>query len=160
MQGPIHGRALAEEGLNTFQNAGRKGQVSTLQCYVGICCHASGDYEDARLFMNQSLATAIENGESYFKGRALIWQGRILEKLSYKAPLEAEQRIEEGLETLTELDTKPDISIGHLFLGELYAQRNQGKAAKTHLKVAEASFKAMNMDYWIEETGKIKKHYE
>jgi hypothetical protein len=72
---PIQGRALAEEGLNAFQDAGIKGQVSTLQCYVGMCCHASGDYEDARLFMNQSLASAIENGESYFKGRALIWKG-------------------------------------------------------------------------------------
>ena len=158
MKDPIHGRALAEEGLNTFQDAGRKGQLSTLQCYVGICCHASGDYEDARLFLNQSLASAIENNESYFKGRALIWEGRNMGKLSNNAPLDAIQRIKEGLETLTELDTTPDISIGHLFLGELYVQRNQEKAARTHLKVAEALFKKMSMDYWIEETGKIMNH--
>ena len=152
---PIHGRALAEEGLNAFQDAGIKGQVSTLQCYVGMCCHASGDFEEARLFMNKSLASAIENDESYFKGRALIWEGRIMGKLSDNAPLEAERRIEEGLEILTELDTKPDISIGHLFLGELYAQSNQEEAAATHLRAAEALFKEMSMDYWIEETGKI-----
>ena len=157
---PIHGRTLAEEGLKAFQDAGIMGQLSSLQCYVGICCHAAGDFENARLFMNQSLTSAIENGESYFKGRALIWQGRILEKLSDKAPPEAEQRIEEGLETLSELDTKPDISIGHLFLGELYARRNQERAAKTHLKAAEASFKAMKMDYWIEETGRIMNHIQ
>ena len=157
---PIHGRALAEEGLKAFQDAGIKGEVSTLQCYVGMCCHASGDFEDARLYMNQSLASAIENDESYFKGRALIWEGRILGKLSDHSPLEAKQRIEEGLEILTELDTKPDISIGHLFLGELYAQRNQEEAAKTHLKVAEALFKEMSMDYWIEETGKIMNLFE
>ena len=76
-------------------------------------------------------------------------------KLSDNAPLEAERRIEEGLEILTELDTKPDISIGHLFLGELYAQSNQEEAAATHLRAAEALFKEMSMDYWIEETGKI-----
>ena len=157
---PIHGRALAEEGLKAFQDSGIKGEVSTLQCYVGMCCHASGDFEDARLVMSKSLVSAIENDESYFKGRALIWEGRIMGKLSENTPLEAAQRIEEGLETLTELDTNPDISIGHLFLGELYARRNQEEAAKTHLKAAEALFKKMSMDYWIEETGKIMNHYE
>ncbi|MDX2451544.1 adenylate/guanylate cyclase domain-containing protein [Desulfosarcina sp.] len=157
---PIHGRALAEEGLRAFQEAGIKGQVATLQCYVGMCCHASGDYADARLLIDQSLASAIENNESYFKGRALIWQGRMMGKLSDNAPMEAVARIEEGLELLTELDTKPDMSMGHFFLGELYAQRNQEEAAKTHLKAAEASFKAMNMNYWIEETGKIMNHIE
>ena len=157
---PIQGRALAEEGLKAFQDSAIKGEVSTLQCYVGVCCHASGDSEDARLFMNQSLASAIENDESYFKGRALIWEGRIMGKLSENTPLEAAQRIEEGLETLTELDTNPDIAIGNFFLGELYAQRNQEEAAKTHLKAAEALFKEMSMDYWIEETGKIMNHYE
>jgi len=155
MKDPLNGKALAEAGLNTFQDAGRKGQLSTLQWCVGMCCHASGDYEDARLFMNQSLASAIENDESYFKGRALIWQGRNMGTLSDNAPLEAIQRIEEGLEILTELDTQPDIAIGRLFLGELYAQRDQKKVAKTHLKAAEASFKEMGMGYWLKEAGKI-----
>lgn len=158
MKDPIGGRALAEEGLNRFQGAGRKGQVSTLQGYVGMCCYASGNFEDARLFMNRSLASAIENDESYFKGRALIWQGRTIGKLSDNSPLEAAQRIEKGLEVLTELGTNPDISIGHLFLGELYAQKNQAEAAKTHLKSAEALFKEMHMDYWAEETENIINH--
>lgn len=81
-------------------------------------------------------------------------------KSSDNAPLEAVARIKEGLELLTELDTKPDMSMGHLFLGELYAQRNQEEAAKTHLLAAEALFKEMSMDYWIEETGKIMNHFE
>ena len=56
---------------------------------------------------------------------------------------------------LTELETKPDIAIGRLFLGELYAQEDQEKVAKTHLKAAEAAFNKMGMAYWIEETSKI-----
>jgi hypothetical protein len=32
---------------------------------------------------------------------------------------------------------------------------NQEDAAKTHLKAAEALFKQMSMDYWLEETAKI-----
>jgi len=152
---PNHGRALAEEGLNAFQGAGRKGMVSILQCYVGICCHASGDLEDARLYVHKALASATENEELYFKGGALIWEGRVMGNLSGNNSKEAIQRIKEGLEILTELDTRPDISIGHLYLGELYAEMNQDKEAQSHLKKAEALFKEMSMDYWSAETGKI-----
>ena len=129
--------------------------VSTLQCYVGICCHAAGDLEDARLYVHKALASATENEELYFKGRAIIWEGRLMGNLSGNNSTEAIQRIKEGLEILTELDTRPDISIGHLYLGELYAEMNQDKEAQTHLKKAEALFKEMSMDYWSAETGKI-----
>ena len=159
MKDPVNGRVLVEEGLNSFQDSGRKGQISSLQCFLAICCYASGDYEDARLFINQALASATENGESYLKGRALTWEGRIMGKLGNDALLEAIQRVEAGLETLTELETAPDIAIGRLFLGELYVQDNQEKVALTHLKAAEALFKEMSMYYWIEETGKIMSHF-
>jgi monomeric isocitrate dehydrogenase len=69
------------------------------------------------LFINQALASANENGELYLKGRALTWEGRIIAKLGNDTPLEAIQRVEPGLETLTELETSPDIAIGRLFLG-------------------------------------------
>jgi tetratricopeptide (TPR) repeat protein len=157
---PLHGRALAQEGLKALEDAGIEGQASTLQCYAGICCYAAGKFEDARLFMNSSLSSAIDNDELYFKGRALIWHGRILGKLSNDASLEAMQRIEEGLEVLTELETKPDIAIGRLFIGELSAQENQENLATTHLKAADALFREMGMAYWIEETGKIMNRYE
>ncbi|MDA3916519.1 MAG: AAA family ATPase [Deltaproteobacteria bacterium] len=152
---PIHGRALAEEGLNEFQDTGIKGQVSILQCFAGMCCYLSGDLEDALLFMNKSLESAIKNDESYFKGNAMIWRGRITGNLPDSSQKEAKQQIFEGLGILTELDTKPDISLARLFLGELYTRNNQQKEAINHLKEAEASFKEMGMDYWLKETRKI-----
>ena len=158
LQDPLKGRTLAEAGLRAFQEAGTRGQVSALQCYVGICCHACGDFAEARLFVNQSLASAMENGESFFKGRALIWLGRILGKLSDDTAPEAIQRIEAGLETLAKLDTKPDVATAHLFLGECYARGRQQAAAKRHLKVAGALFTEMGMDYWIEATEKVMQH--
>jgi class 3 adenylate cyclase/tetratricopeptide (TPR) repeat protein len=155
MGDPIRGRALAEEGLNVYQEAGISGQVSTLQYYTGMCCYASGDFEDARLFLQKALASAMEKGEAYLKGVTLIWDGRIMGQLPDIPSLETVQHIEEGLDVLTELDTKPDLSVGHFFLGELYARRNQKKDAKIHVKTAEALFKEMGMDYWLAETAKI-----
>jgi len=152
---PIHGRALAEEGLNEFQDTGIKGQVSILQCFAGMCCYLSGDLEDALLFMNKSLESAIKNDESYFEGNAMIWRGRITGNLSDSSQKEAQQQILKGLEILTELDTKPDISLAHLFLGELYTRNNQQKEAINHLKEAQALFKEMGMEYWLKETRKI-----
>jgi tetratricopeptide (TPR) repeat protein len=159
-QDPISGRALAEAGLKAFQGAGRRGLVSTLHCYVGICCYASGDVEDARLSMAKSLASAIENDESYFKGRALIWQGRIVGKSPGDDTSEAIRQIKKGLKILTALDTTPDVATAHLFLGEVYARRGQEAAAKGHLKKAAALFTEMGMDYWMEETGRVMKQFE
>ncbi|MEE4113523.1 MAG: hypothetical protein V2I40_11960, partial [Desulfobacteraceae bacterium] len=152
---PMPARAMAEAGLKAFADADIKGQVSALQGYVGMCCFASANFEDAHWFMNQSLASAIENDESYHQGIALIWEGRILGKVSTTAPPEAAQRIEEGLEILAELGATPDIAIGRLFLGEQFAQRKEEEAATTHLKAAGALFTEMGMDYWMEETDKI-----
>jgi hypothetical protein len=56
------------------------------------------------------------------------------------------------LDLLNALDIKPDISMGHLFLGELYAERNQQDQARLHLKEAKRLFKEMGMNYWLEET--------
>ena len=152
---PLRGRQLAEDGLKALEDAGIKGQVSSLHCDAGMCCHAAGNYEDAGRFMDQSLACAIENGELYLKGRALIWQGRIQGKLSDGAPAKAAAQIEAGLEQLTELEAQADMAMAHFFLGELHAQANQPKAAKKHLKAATASFKEMGMDYWLEAAKRI-----
>ena len=81
-------------------------------------------------------------------------------KLSNGLSPEAVARIEEGLEQLAELDANVDMSMAHLFLGELYAKNSQDETANTHLEAAEASFKAMRMDYWLEETRRIRKNFE
>ena len=104
--------------------------------------------------MNKSLETAIKNDEPYFKGKASVWKGRIIRKLSENSLPEAKDQILEGLEILTELGAKPDIAMGHFFLGELYAQNNGHEEAAIHLKKAEVLFKEMSMDYWLEETKK------
>ncbi|MDM8540250.1 hypothetical protein QUF90_04110 [Desulfococcaceae bacterium HSG9] len=54
----------------------------------------------------------------------------------------------------TELGAKPNIALGRLFLGELYTQNSEHEEAAIHLKRAEALFKEMSMDYWLEETKK------
>jgi len=150
-----HGRFLAQEGLNAIQEIGIKWEVSTLQYYLGVCCYESNDFEKALLFMENSLETAIKNEELYFIGRALIWTGRIMGKRPENSLQKAQLKIVQGLEALLKLDAKPDISMAHFFLGELYAHHGQKEKAGNHLNTAEALFKEMDMAFWVKETKQV-----
>ena len=129
--------------------------MSPLNCYAGMCCYVSGDYKDAGWFMSQSLASAIENGESYFKGRALIWEGRIMGELTDNPTPESVARIEDGLEQLTELDTKPDMSMAQLFLGELYANTGRKEAAFKNLNKAMSMCQDMEIGFWPDKIQEV-----
>jgi tetratricopeptide (TPR) repeat protein len=149
---PKLGKKWVKEGLTMHQNAGIEWQVSNLKGYMGMCCYESGDLNDALRFTNEAFEVAVKNDQISLKGKALIWVGRIAGKLSDETANEAESKINEGLDLLNALDIKPDISMGHLFLGELYAERNQQDQARLHLKEAKGLFKEMGMDYWLKET--------
>jgi len=133
-------------------------QYSEFICYLGICCYEDGELEKAFLFMNEALEAAVKNDEMDFMGRTLIWRGRIAEKLPDEPKTDAEKDIMEGLEILTKLKSKPDFSIGHLFLAELYSGRNKLDQALTHLTEADRLFEAMSMNYWRKESKKMRSH--
>jgi len=151
---PGGGQILCQEGLRLLMDDGVKWQLATIQYFVGMCYHKSGDLENALSNMSQSLMTATKNNEPFYKGTALTWKGRILGKLPDSPMKDAEQLILEGVKILVSLDAAPEIAKGYFFLGELYTRRNQQKAADTYLEKAKASFKKMNMDYWLEQTRK------
>ncbi len=150
---PKLGRNLAEESLTLLQEAGIEWQISMLKCFAGMCCHESGDPDGARRFFDEALAVASKNNEVFCRGKALIWGGRILGSLSEESVGEAEQRMLEGIEILSELGAMPEMSIGKLFLGELYAKTDRRQASRTHLTEAATMFREMGMEYWLEKTN-------
>ena len=151
---PVGGQILCREGLRLLKEAGVKWQIATIQYFAGMCYHASGDLENALSSMGQSLVTATENNESFNKGTALIWKGRIMGELPDSSLKDAEQMIMEGVKVLVSLDAVPEIAKGYFFLGQLYTRMNQPKTAGTYLEKATVSFKKMEMDYWLEQTRK------
>ena len=151
---PGGGQILCLEGLKMLKDAGVKWQIATIQYFLGMCYHKSNDLENALSNMNQSLMTATKNNEYFYKGTALIWKGRILGKLQDSPLKDADQLIMEGIKILASLDAAPETAKGHFFLGEFFTLKNQLKTAGTYLKKAKASFKKMNMEYWLEQTKK------
>jgi hypothetical protein len=67
----------------------------------------------------------------------------------------AEKTILEGISLLEELKIKPYISVGHLFLGELYIFSDQREKAIEKLDKAKLMFQEMEMDYWLNKTQKV-----
>ena len=85
----------------------------------------------------------------------MTWLGRILGKADSRDPDDALKQISRGIDILEALKTKPDLAIGYLFLGELFALSGRKKEALDQLKKAEGMFLKMKMDYWPEKTRKI-----
>ncbi len=61
----------------------------------------------------------------------------------------AEECILKAIEICKELKTKPDYSLGHLQLGELYLNAGEKEKALASLKKAVKMFREMGMDYWL-----------
>jgi hypothetical protein len=59
------------------------------------------------------------------------------------------------LKILSTLETKPDVSIAHLFLGELYWNLGQTDKASGFLKEAAEMFEEMGMEFWVNKTQAI-----
>lgn len=145
---PAKGAATVLKGLEMLRDAGAKWQVSTLLGYAGICYHLADDPKAARDYLDQSLASAVENAEPLARGAALIWSGRVAGD-----PAEAERHISRGRAILEELGAKPEIAKAHLFMGErLIRDRN---AAAPHLEKAAALFREMDMAYWLKTTENL-----
>ena len=67
----------------------------------------------------------------------------------------AEESIKQGILIFQELELKPYLPQGYLFLGELYADSGQKEKALESLKKAESIFEEMGMDYWLGKTHDI-----
>jgi hypothetical protein len=91
-------------------------------------------------------------------GRSLLWKGRIAKHLSIHSSEEAEINLMNGLELFKDLEIKPGMAIGHLFVGEHYAAPSEVEPALIHLRKAEESFASMDMYYWLNMAQTLVRH--
>jgi hypothetical protein len=78
--------------------------------------------------------------------------------LGNKEPREigkAEEHIQDGIKILKELEQKPVVYQGYLYLGELYANMGRKDKALETLKTAEAMFQELGMDYFLSKAKEV-----
>ena len=109
-------------------------------------------FEDAQKCAEKALNLAQQNKELSSEGMSWIILGRIIGKKEPTDPGKAEEHILKGIKMLDDLKLKPDVYIGYLYLGELYADMGQREKAMENLKKAEKMFQEMEMDYWLAKT--------
>ena len=114
-----------------------------------------GDFESAQSFAEKALDLAQKNHEKLNEGISWIGLGRIFGKKESAEPDRAEECILKGIKIIEELKIKPSYPIGHLFLGELYADTGKEDKALENLKKAEGMFQEMGMDYYLAKTKEV-----
>jgi ATP/maltotriose-dependent transcriptional regulator MalT len=106
--------------------------------------------------MREAFESSQKNQEKYAEGRALIWIGRIGGKSEKKEESqEAEDSLLQGIRIFEALRTRPSLSLGNLFLGELYVEKGRNDEALEMLKRAKAMFEEMGMVFWVAKAKEI-----
>ena len=114
-----------------------------------------GNLDEAKAHVEQALKLAQTNHEKHYEGLSWLQLGRTIGRMEKSQLHKAEELILKGMKILEELKLKPWYSLGHLFLGELYADASQKEKAVENLKKAEGPFQEMGMDYWLARTRKF-----
>ena len=150
----------AEKALEIQRDAGIPFFLSLHYWLLGRVHLDLGDLENAQSCVEQALELAQSNNEKHIEGVSRTYLGRALGKAERSQASEAEGSILQGINILDELKLKPWYSIGHLFLGELYADMGQTEKTLENLKKAEGAFREMGMDYWLRRTQEVLKRVE
>ncbi|MDJ0814907.1 MAG: adenylate/guanylate cyclase domain-containing protein [Desulfobacterales bacterium] len=152
---PEGGIQHAEQGLTVHREANINWFAGYHFFSQGICHFYSQDLTRSIELLKEAYRLSDKSREHHYTGKSLIWLGRVTGLANSRNKDEALEYINRGLEFLQALQTKPDISIAHLFLGELY--RNQGRVdqAAKYLKKAVRMFEEMGMDSWKNQAHKI-----
>lgn len=152
---PEGGIEFVKKGLRIQREA----NIDWHMCFhffsLGICHCYTGDLIEAIDLMEEAYRIADNSQERHYAGKSLIWLGRLTGLADSHKKNEAIEYIQRGLKILSTLQTKPDVSIAHLFLGEIYWSLGLANKAADFLKNAAAMFEEMGMDYWLDKTQEI-----
>jgi class 3 adenylate cyclase/tetratricopeptide (TPR) repeat protein len=152
---PEVGRAYVEKGLKIHRDAHVEWNTSIHFYSLSICHYHAGDLGKAIDLMREAYELSEKSQERHSAGKSLIWLGRMTGKADSQKENEAVETIQKGMEILNALETRPDVSIAHLFLGELYGDVGRVDKASGPLKEAAEMFEEMGMDYWLKKTRAI-----
>jgi tetratricopeptide (TPR) repeat protein len=143
-----------QKGLKMQKDVGISMLMSWLYHDMGMIHLGLGELKSAQSCAEEALDLAQKNHEKHIEGMSWTLMGRVLGK---KEPAEIDKSKEyilKGIQILEELKLKPHVSVGHFYLGELYADTGNQHQALNHLKKADEMFREMGMDYWLSKTQK------
>ena len=152
---PMGGIQHAEQGLTVHREANINWFAGYHFFSQGICHFYSKDLTRSFELLKEAYRLSDKSREHHYTGKSLIWLGRVTGLAESGKNEKAVEYIQRGLQILRALQTKPDISIAHLFLGELYRNLGRVDQAVKYLKESAGMFEEMGMDSWKSRSHKI-----
>jgi class 3 adenylate cyclase/tetratricopeptide (TPR) repeat protein len=149
LENPEDGIKFVEKGLKIQRDADIDWLMCDLLFSLGRCHCYSRDLARAIDLMNEAYRLSESNQEKHYAGKSLIWLGRLTGLADSHKKNEAIEYIQSGQTILKDLETRPDVAIAHLFLGELYSNLGHTDRASSYLREAAAMFEDMGMDAWL-----------
>lgn len=114
-------RICAEKAIEIHNRAGTPLNAPVVYWVVAEIHEGARDLEEAKKYDEEGLKLSSEHEVKTFEGPILLVLGKIIGKTDRSKVEAAEQYILKGLAIVEELGMKPDVAIGHLYLGELLA---------------------------------------
>ena len=126
--------------------------ISNYYVLLGIILLDLKDYNRAQNYIEKALELSQKNNQRWNEGIHLICLGNVLGKKEKPEYEGAKECMMKGIKILDELEIRPFLSQGYLYLGELYNKMGQKDEASKYLKKAEGMFNEMEMNYYIHKT--------
>jgi len=144
--------AYAEKGLE-IQKRSEINSLVPLSCYfLTLIRSATGNPDGAMESAEEALKLSQEFGANTFEAFALIALGRIAGEANPLQVEVAEAYIRQGISLANELQTKPIVAQGYLFLGEVFEIAGRKEKAMENLRKSEGLYQDLGVSpksYWL-----------
>jgi class 3 adenylate cyclase/tetratricopeptide (TPR) repeat protein len=150
------GKNYAKMGLDIHLKAGVEMHIAHSHFYNGYTHFKSNDFDTAFDLVEKALQTSKKNNETEVEGRILIGLGEIMAHSGKHNSDDAIKQVLIGIDILNKLGMKPQIAQGYLVLGDIFHRGKDHKNAIENLARAEKMFKEMEMNFWLNQTQKLR----
>jgi tetratricopeptide (TPR) repeat protein len=123
--------------------------------YLGELYSDSGEYEKALEQLKRAEGEYQAMGIDYSLSFCKSLIGKVLSKIDPSQFNQSERSIFDAINIAQQIESKPALAMGHLCLGEIYADNGQKEKAMENLKKAESMYGEMKMVLWLGKTPEL-----
>lgn len=138
-----------ERAIKIHTEIGMFSYMSTAYLCLAMVHFFSGDAVKARRYAEEGVRLAQQHGERIAEGSSWMLLGAVLGAADPSQSSLAEEHLLRGIAMTEELGARPLSSLGHLLLGQHYANSGQREKAREHLSVARSMYEEMGMDVYL-----------
>ena len=146
---------LLEKGIKMQTDMKLPFLIAFMQAFLSMVHFDLGDFNQANAHAELAVKLAQTNREKWIEGFSCLQLGRVIGRMEGSQLQKAEECIFTGMKILENMKIKPSLSMGFLFLGELYAHAGLKEKSMNNLKQAEGLYQEMGMTYWLGRTKKV-----